>query len=106
MNGQINATPSVEAYGGFRMTQTINGYAHSGLTSDLGGERERGYNDDKWTEYFDVDFNEVVDNPDYDPDTEPGEPNSRKYMLGDWDNDHSDEFKSRGTMKREYSTAK
>ena len=63
MDGQITATPSVEAYGGFRMTQTINGYAHDDLTPDIGGERERGHNDDKWTEYFNVDFGEVVDNP-------------------------------------------
>ena len=109
MNGQITATPSVEAYGGFRIVQTINGYAHDDLTPDLGGDRERGYNDDKWTEYFNVDYGEVVDNPDYDPDAEPGrDPNSRKYILpvAAEFNDHGDEYKSRGTMKREYSTAK
>lgn len=109
MNGQITATPKVEAFGGFRMTQTINGYAHDDLTPDLGGDRERGYNDDKWTEYFDIDFGEVVDNPDYDPEAEPGRGlNSNKYELrmhAEF-NDHGDQFKSRGQMQREYSTAK
>ena len=108
MNGQITATPSVEAFGGFRIVQTINGYAHDDLTPDIGGKRERGYNDDKWTEYFDVDYGEVVDNPDYDPDAYPGEANSRKYILpaAAEFNDHGDEFKSRGTMEKEYATAR
>ena len=44
MDGKITAKPKVEAFGGFRMTQTINGYAHDDLTPDLGGERERGHN--------------------------------------------------------------
>lgn len=108
MNGQITAKPKVEAFGGYRKYETINGYAHSGLTPDIDAEREGGHNDDKWTAYFNVDFNEVVDNPDYDPDAYPGEPNSNKYELRlDAEfNDHGDQFKSRGTMKREYSTAK
>ena len=108
MDGKITASPKVEAFGGFRIEQTINGYASDGLRPDIDGDNPPGYNDDKWTEYFNVDFNEVVDNPDYDPDAEPGEPNSREYILpsaGEF-NDHGDECKSRGTMKREYSTAK
>ena len=109
MNGKITAKPKVEAFGGFRIFQSINGYAHRGLTPDLGGKRERGYNDDKWTEYFNVDYGEVVDNPDYDPEAEPGrDPNSREYILQNEAviNDHGDEYKSRGQMQREYSTAK
>ena len=108
MDGQITATPKVEAYGGFRKFETINGYASDGLTPDVDGDHDRGYNDDKWTAYFNVDYGEVIDNPDYDPDAEPGEPDSSKYILrmhGEF-NDRGDEFKSRGTMKREYSTAK
>ena len=108
MNGQIIAKPKLEAYGGFRNWSTINGYAYSGLRPDKHRERNRGYNDDKWTEYFDVDYGEVVDNPDYDPDAEPGEPNSNKYYLKNEAgiNDHGDEYKSTGQMEREYSTAK
>ena len=108
MDGKITAKPKVEAFGGFRKTQTINGYAHDDLTPDLGGDRDKGYNDDKWTAYFDVSYGEVVDNPDYDPEAEPGEPNSNKYILpsaGEF-NEHGDEYKSRGQMEREYSTAK
>lgn len=108
MDGKITAKPKVEAFGGSRKTQTINGYAHDGLRPDLGGDFDRGYNDDKWTEYFNVDYGEVIDNPDYDPEAEPGEANSRKYILpvsGEF-NDHGDEFKSRSAMEKEYSTAR
>ncbi len=108
MDGKITAKPKVEAFGGYRKFETILGYAHEGLTPDIDAERERGYNDDKWTAYFDVDYGEVIDNPDYDPDAEPGEANSSKYELRHAAefNDHGDQFKSRGTIKREYSTAK
>ncbi len=108
MDGKITAKPKVEAFGGYRKFETILGYAHEGLTPDIDADRERGYNDDKWTAYFDVDYGEVIDNPDYDPDAEPGEANSNKYELRHAAefNDHGDQFKSRGTMKREYSTAK
>lgn len=105
MNGQITATPKVEAFGGYRYWSFINGYAHSELTPDRDRERNRGYNDDKWTEYFNVSYNEVVDNPDYDPDAEPGEANSRKYILGDWGNDYGDDYMSTSKMEKEYATA-
>ena len=64
-------------------------------------------NDDKWTEYFDEDYGEVVDNPDCDPEAEPGrDPNSRKYIIPSAVefNDHGDKFKNRSTMEKEYST--
>lgn len=107
MDGKITAKPKVEAFGGFRIEQTINGYAHSGLTPDIDGDKTPGYNDDKWTEYFSVTYGEVVDNPDYDPEAEPGEANSREYILpsaGEF-GDYGDEYKNRGTMAKEYATA-
>ena len=64
MGGKIVAKPKLEAFGGFRNWSTINGYAHTGLTLDVDGDRERGYNDDKWTTYFNVDYGEVIENPD------------------------------------------
>ena len=109
MDGKITAKPKVEAFGGYRKFDTINGYAHDGLEPDIEPKRDPGYNDDKWTAYFDIDYGEVIDNPDYDPEAEPGrDPNSNKYILPSAAefNDHGDQFKSRGTMKREYSTAK
>ena len=63
----------------------------------------------KWTEYFDVDFDMVVDNPDYDPDVEPGEPNSERYKIEDGGggsrNEYGDEFKGAMDMIKEYSTS-
>ena len=109
MDGTITAKPKVEAFGSFRKYETINGYAPDGLNPDIDADRDKGYNDDKWTAYFDIDFGEVIDNPDYDPEAEPGRGlNSNKYELrmhAEF-NEHGDQFKSRGTMKREYSTAK
>ena len=108
MDGKIVAKPKVEAFGGYRKFEIINGYAHSGLRSDKHRKRNRGYNDDKWTTYFNVDYGEVIENPDYDLDAKPGEPNSNKYdlrMHAEF-NDHGDEYKSTSQMKREYSTAK
>ena len=51
----------------------------------------------------------VVDNPDYDPDAEPGEPNSEKYKI-DWSasgnrNECGDEFKDAMDMIKKYSTS-
>ena len=108
MDGKITAKPKVEAFGGFRKHETINGYASDGLEPEIEAERDKGYNDDKWTAYFDIDFGEVIDNPDYDPDAEPGELESSKYILPTAAefNEHGDKFKSRGQMQREYSTAK
>lgn len=109
MNGQIIAKPKLEAYGGFRKFETINGYAHDGLNPDIDAGRDPGYNDDKWTAYFNVDYGKVIDNPDYDPDAEPGRGlNSNKYELrmhGEF-NDHGDDYKSYRTMDEEYATAK
>ncbi len=62
MDGKIIAKPKLEAFGGYRKYETINGYSHSGLTPDVDVDRKRGY-DDKWPEYFDVDYGEVVENP-------------------------------------------
>ena len=107
MNGQITATPKVEAYGGSRFWAFINGYATDGLEPDKDRDRKRNkdYNLDKWTEYYNVSYNEVVDNPDYDPDAEPGSANSRKYILGDWGNDYGDDYMSTSKMEKEYATA-
>ena len=75
--------PRVEQVESYRLYHTINGYAHSGLRPDVSDpdkdtDWDAGH---KWTEYFDVDFDMVVDNPDYDPDAEPGEINSNKDSL-------------------------
>ena len=109
MDGKITASPKVEAYGGRRYWAFINGYAHDGLRPEQDRDRKRSkdYNLDKWTEYFRVTYGEVVDNPDYDPDAEPGERNSNKYMLrshGEF-GEHGDEYKNYRTMANEYATA-
>ena len=51
MDGKITAKPKVEAFGGSRKYETINGYAPDGLNPDIDAERETGHNDDKWTAY-------------------------------------------------------
>lgn len=81
------------------------------MTRDRSSQSRDGYSaGHKWTEYFDVDFDMVVDNPNYDPDAEPGEPNSERYKIEDGGgggsrNEYGDEFKDAMDMIKEYSTS-
>ena len=52
--------------------------------------------------------NRADDNPDYDPEAEPGEPNSERYKIengGGSRNEYGDEFKDAMDMIKEYSTS-
>lgn len=52
------------------------------LTRDRKRQSADGYSaGHQWTEYFDIDYNMIIDKQDYDPDPEPGELNSNKYKV-------------------------
>ena len=116
-SGTITAVPSINEINSFKRTETVSDYTlhwrrlTTGTTVDTKTQSEHGYSaGNKWTEYFDVNFDMVVDNPDYDPDAEPGEPNSEKYKIeegggGGSRNEYGDSYMTRGDMIKKYSTS-
>lgn len=117
MSGTITAIPSINEINSYRLFDTASDYTlnlrrlTTGVTRERNSQSRDGYSaGHKWTEYFDVDFDMVVDNPDYDPDAEPGEPNSERYKIEDGGggggrNEYGDEFKEAMDMIKEYSTS-
>lgn len=116
MSGTITAIPSINEINSSRMFETVSDYIlhwrrlTTGVTRERNSQNIDGYSaGHKWTEYFDVDFDMVVDNPNYDPDAEPGEPNSERYKIeeggGGSRNECGDEFKGAMGMIKEYSTS-
>ena len=110
MSGTITAIPSINEINSFKRTETVSDYTlywrrlTTGTTVDTKTQSEHGYSaGHKWTEYFDVNFDMVVDNPDYDPDAEPEEPNSERYKIEDGGgggsrNEYGDSYMTRGDM--------
>ena len=79
------------------------------MTKERNSQSRDGYfAGHKWTEYFDVSYGEVVDNPDYDPDAEPWEPNSNKHYLKNEAGigDHGNFFRSAANMNRIFASAR
>ena len=117
MSGTITAIPSINEINSFKRTETVSDYTlhwrrlTTGTTVDTKTQSEHGYSaGHKWTEYFDVDFDMVVDNPNYDPDAEPGELNSERYKIEDGGgggsrNEYGDSYMTRGDMIKKYSTS-
>ena len=117
MSGTITAIPSINEINSFKRTETVSDYTlhwrrlTTGTTVDTKTQSEHGYSaGHKWTEYFDVNFDMVVDNPDYDPDAEPGESNSEKYKIEDGGgggsrNEYGDSYMTRWDMIKKYSTS-
>ena len=109
MDGKITATPTIKAgRGTIRRKSTVNGYVDSSwpdMDDPTADRSDQGY---VWTEYFKIHWDEVVHNPDHDPD----DPCS-VYLITNPDNldneglhEHGDEYISAGEMQRRHMGAR
>ena len=76
MDCKITATPTIKSASHASYSKsTVNGYVDSSYPI-LNNKRERQDPGYMWTEYFKIHWDEIVENPDHDPD----DPCSHKYM--------------------------
>ena len=95
MDGKITATPKIKAgRGTIRIKSTVNGYVDSSWPDVNRGQADRSDQGYVWTEYFKIHWDEVIHNPDHDPD----DPCS-VYLITNPDNldneglhEHGDEY--------------
>lgn len=108
MDGKITATPTIKsASHAGRAKSTVNGHVDSSYPI-LNNKRERQDPGYMWTEYFKIHWDEIVENPDHDPD----DPCSYKYMVtnDNLDNEglheHGDEYMTAGEMQGRHGGAR
>ena len=109
MDGKITATPTIKTgRGTIQRKSTVNGYVDSSwpdMDDPRADRSDQGY---VWTKYFKIHWDEVVHNPDHDPD----DPCS-VYLITNPDNldneglhEHGDEYMFAGEMQRRHGGAR
>lgn len=110
MDGTMVAVPSVNQRSGIRRLDTVDGSNYAS-GPDTDSEEDSFDANHKWTEYYKVYYDNIVDNPHYDSDNQYSEKYRSEEGLGVREEggaitEYGDEFLSAGDMVKDFGGAR